>query len=351
MNNKVLSAKIWVKKRLPSILFKPVQDYYPVGMISKVPYIFLSSYYGSGKHPFWFLYPLAAVLINKEVNWIFICTWHINEDTATVCYKDIKFFRRLFSKHKVFFLANTLEEELVMRNAGIMAIHCSHNCLIDERLFRPIPNASKVFQALYDARLSPYKRFELGHMIGQLAIITYKDESSVALNYAKEIKRLLTNASWLNWKKNLDYKYLIPREVNEIINLAKVGLCLSATEGAMYASIQYLLAGLPVVTTHNLGGRDEFFDPEYVEWVDNNPKAVEAGVQKLIDKKTDPIYIRTRTCEKVKEHRKRFIGLIQSIWDEHRIERNFENEWDGLFFNKLQDQSLTWSKIFSREVN
>ena len=50
-------------------------------------------------------------------------------------------------------------------------------------------------------------------------------------------------------------------EVNNFLNQCKVGIILSEVEGANYASIQYLLAGLPVVSTKSKGGRDVFFDP------------------------------------------------------------------------------------------
>ena len=40
------------------------------------------------------------------------------------------------------------------------------------------------------------------------------------------------------------------------LNRARVGLCLSAREGAMFASMEYLLSGLPIVTTPSMGGRD-----------------------------------------------------------------------------------------------
>lgn len=348
-----LSLKKWLQNKLPgalfnSILFKPVHRG-SIGRVSIKPHIFFSSYYGSRKYPFGFLHLLAFSLITKKVTWILICTWIMDDDNSKKCFKDVSCFLRLFRRHKVIILANTLEEEITLRNAGLNAIHCSHNCFIDEQVFRPFQETSKIFQAIYDGRLSPYKRFELATKINDLAIITYKDVSTEAIFYGNEIKRLLKNVTWLNWSDKNNYKNLSPKDVNLFINQSKVGLCLSAAEGAMYASIQYLLAGIPVVTTHNLGGRDEFFDPEYVEWVDDNPSAVAEGVQKLINKNIDPDYIRRKTLDKVAEHRKRFISLIQSIFDENNINRHFEAEWDIIFSNKMQDSLLTWRKIFGSQ--
>ncbi|WP_164127899.1 glycosyltransferase, partial [Stenotrophomonas maltophilia] len=56
---------------------------------------------------------------------------------------------------------------------------------------------------------------------------------------------------------------LTPEAVNRVYNQAAVGLCLSAVEGAMCASMEYLMAGLPVVSTPSVGGRDVYFDPDY----------------------------------------------------------------------------------------
>ena len=44
--------------------------------------------------------------------------------------------------------------------------------------------------------------------------------------------------------------------------MSQVGLCLSKSEGAMFASIEYLLCGLPIVSTKSVGGRDIFFTDE-----------------------------------------------------------------------------------------
>lgn len=49
-------------------------------------------------------------------------------------------------------------------------------------------------------------------------------------------------------------------KINEIYGQSRCGLILSAEEGACFAAMEYLLCGLPVVTTPNIGGRDEFFD-------------------------------------------------------------------------------------------
>ena len=126
-----------------------------------------------------------------------------------------------------------------------------------------------------------------------------------------------------------------PEDMYKYINQARVGLCLSAEEGAMYASAEYLLCGLPVVSTRSTGGRDTYFDDTYVKIVEDTPEAVAEGVEEMIERNIDPHYIRERTITKMKEHRDTFINLIQSIYDKECVKRDFREEWPRIFINKL----------------
>ena len=46
-------------------------------------------------------------------------------------------------------------------------------------------------------------------------------------------------------------------------------------------------------------------------------------------------YIRDKTIEKMKEHRETFIKLVQTIYDKEGVHRNFSEEWNRIFINKL----------------
>ncbi len=88
----------------------------------------------------------------------------------------------------------------------------------------------------------------------------------------------------------------------------------------MFASMEYLLAGCPVVSTPSLGGRDFFFDNRYVEIVDPTPEAVLEGVNRLRKKRLDPAFIRAETLKKVSMTRKIFFELICKLSREHHGE-------------------------------
>ncbi len=128
-------------------------------------------------------------------------------------------------------------------------------------------------------------------------------------------------------------------------NQAKVGLCLSAEEGAMFVSAEYLLCGLPVVTTPNLGGRNELFPSEFYIETDDNAEAINKATENLIAQNLDACEIRNATIEKMKIHREAFVQLIQSIYDKECVNRNFKDEWKDVFYHKLALRSSLPLKI------
>ena len=93
--------------------------------------------------------------------------------------------------------------------------------------------------------------------------------------------------------------------------------------------------GLSIVSLESTGGRDVFFDKEYVEIAKNDTVSVAEKVELLIRRKVDPEFIRNKTIEKMNSHRVRFIEKIQSIYDAEGVKRDFAQEWDKLFINKL----------------
>lgn len=57
----------------------------------------------------------------------------------------------------------------------------------------------------------------------------------------------------------------------------------------MFASMEYLLCGLPIVSTPSIGGRDVFFDKDYVEIVEPDPHAVKEAVIEMVRRRVrDP---------------------------------------------------------------
>jgi glycosyltransferase involved in cell wall biosynthesis len=296
-------------------------------IISKDPSIISIPY---GSH-----YPFLNLLSKDKTTYFLFWLWSSTESEKIlkiIKNEDVEFNKRYPQKEYIF-LCNSLLQYDLFGTFGIPRLFCNHNAFLDENIFRVEATAVKKFDALYTAKLEPFKRHHLACNVKNLAIAAHP--FGYSKRYGNEIKNKLPEATWLtkNFEKD---QFMIPaEEMYKYINQARVGLCLSAEEGAMYASAEYLLCGLPVVSTKSIGGRDLFFDDEYVKIVDDTPEAVAEGVKEMMNRKIDPYHIREKTIEKMKEHRETFIKLVQTIYDKEGVHRNFSEEWNRIFINKL----------------
>src|SRR5262249_36616283 len=101
--------------------------------------------------------------------------------------------------------------------------------------------------------------------------------------------------------------------VCEILNRSRVGLCLSALEGAMRAAIEYALCGLAVVSTHSVGGRERFLIGPHVRMVEDDADAVARAVAELKAKAFNPIAIREHTGRLIAFDRYNFLQSANRI--------------------------------------
>ena len=107
-----------------------------------------------------------------------------------------------------------------------------------------------------------------------------------------------------------------------------------------------------MVTTRNLGGRDEFLDPAYTRWVEDDPDAVADAVAELIELDLDPWMIREATLSKVAAHRSRM-----QEWMCHLIESEggdlgrWGREWPKGLRNKLIEPVSSAADVIAGEIN
>ena len=112
---------------------------------------------------------------------------------------------------------------------------------------------------------------------------------------------------------NGEYVRLDAQKVSGLLAHARVGLCLSAVEGHMRASIEYLLCGLPVVSTPSIGGRDRYYVREYCQVVDADPDAVAGAVRRLAEADLDRTRIRSHVGEMIAFDRYNFLLNVNKI--------------------------------------
>ena len=222
------------------------------------------------------------------------------------------------------FLNNSKEEDERFTRLGLNSRFINQNAFLDEKRYH-VQVRNYRYDAIYLARFTPVKRHYLAKKIKKLLLIgSYKASEADYYNQSREIL------------KHAAYKEKVwGTQVSNYMNMAQVGLCLSDLEGAMFVSTEYLLSGLPVVSTPSLGGRDIYYAEDYARIVEPDAEAVAEAVYGLIEQKPDRHQIRSSTIEIIEQHRAKFIDLIQEIYDYTKTNRHFNAEWQGIFIHKM----------------
>jgi glycosyltransferase involved in cell wall biosynthesis len=232
-------------------------------------------------------------------------------------------------------LANTPREYRLLRLFGIHAALCHQNCFIDEQIIDILPAAEKKYDAVYNAVLSGFKRHILAKDVKRLALITYRFENS---DYKVYLDAQLDHPVWLNYELGEQPVFLENRQLVEACNASCVGLALSAVEGAMYASTEYLLCGIPVVTTESKGGRDVYFTSDNSLIAEEKPEAVAAAVRSLRDSGLSPHRIRERTLDLMKRDRAAFVTHVNEIIRSKGMSYDIAETWPNWFVHKMRHE-------------
>jgi hypothetical protein len=246
---------------------------------------------------------------------------------------EIGRLRRLYPEHRHIALCNTRAEVERFAADGVSAILCSALAFVDETRFVPARNPHKEFDAVYNATLTPVKRHELCRDVESLGLIYHWFADASLLSQTQTLERygaMLPRARFLN-NEGGEHRLFGPETVCEWVNRARVGLCLSAREGVMLATMEYLLSGIPVVSTPSIGGRDRVLDPRYSLIVEPEASAVAAAVRTLTGRLFDPMAIRKAAFDAMREDRIRLIRLIESIFREEAVAFPADAPWIELY--------------------
>lgn len=231
-------------------------------------------------------------------------------------------------------MAATKEDDALFQRNGVDSIWCNHNAFLDGRIYKPDLTAEKIYDAVYVARLVEWKRHHLAADVAGMAVVTKAYE--VSAETAKMCLSTYRDLKYVNYDPEHGVTDVPSSEVAKVMTQSKCGLALSAEEGAMYSSGEYLLTGLPIVTTPSVGGRDVFFHPDYVEEVEETPDAVSAGVKRIIARDLDAHMIRNRTFQQFMAHRYRLIMRLSAIAQQDLFKQCGPNLWLPQFVNKLE---------------
>ena len=95
----------------------------------------------------------------------------------------------------------------------------------------------------------------------------------------------------------------------------------------MVASMEYLMAGLPIVSTPSLGGRDVYFEAEYCIIAEPDPRQIRDAVIALKQRAVPRDVIARRTREKVDRDRRKLLALIDDLRERAGQRRQDASEW------------------------
>ncbi|MEX2296202.1 MAG: glycosyltransferase, partial [Dongiaceae bacterium] len=219
---------------------------------------------------------LASHVGNRRAYFLIRLAWNrenvegVADDVA-----EIRALRARYPEHRHIMLCNSHRELELYRAQGVPGIVCSTLAFVDETRFDIAPTVEKEFGAVYTAALVPFKRHELCRDLASVALIyhRYHPPSVQEEGYPERVRAMLPRATFVN-ELGGEYRFLEPEDVAQWISRARVGLCLSEAEGAMRAAAEYMLCGLPVVSTPSIGGRDRILDPDFSRIVPPEPAEI-----------------------------------------------------------------------------
>jgi|APTNR8051073442_1049403.scaffolds.fasta_scaffold00013_70 glycosyltransferase involved in cell wall biosynthesis len=227
--------------------------------------------------------------------------------------------------HQIWVLGNTQDETAAARAAGFRSAWVNHNAWLEEDRF-PLVRAAKEFRAVMVAQLAPYKRIHLAARVRGLALVPaalFHLHQPVDITCLQDV-RLLSD--------------LPSHQVAGVLQRSCTGLILSEEEGACYASSEYLLSGLPVVSTPSRGGRDVFFTSTNSLIVEPTEEAVARGVDRLIEQAPDGWLIRHQHIVMSHLFRQRFVDeVLAVILREARLPGEAPRLFQKIFRHKMAE--------------
>jgi len=283
----------------------------------------LNEFFVSGEFRIWFFHDSVEVLPKLAAANQFTATtviyvsasWNITEHRARLYLRCLKEAQNLVGdgfdvNRHVVFLVNSQQELALLRlrlPAGVEVQLVNNTCFIDTDAFTILPDIKKKRTCIINAKPMAFKRLELSVLLPDKALISYDTRERDEGNSRRTAVDLL---GFRELFYNIKEKDVVVR-----LNESRVGLILSEEEGACYANTEYLLCGLPVVSTPSRGGRDVFYDEATAVICEPEPslvlEAVETVLARLDSGEMVPATVRQRTIDRIIAYRDVLAASLQ----------------------------------------
>lgn len=220
-------------------------------------------------------------------------------------------------------MCNDYEDLMIFSDHGFTCIVVNNNCWLDPRKFAIMRDCQKTYDAVYVGRLTPFKRHKLAKDVSNLALVAGNLHGSETAEYVPP-------HTYLNTEE------LTPEEVLVKINQSRCGLILSEMEGACFASSEYLLCGLPVVSTHSLGGRSIWYNSYNSIIADADCASVARAVKEIVAANRSPEKIRRHHMMLSQLFRQNFIEYLGFMFRRHHIHEDAVRYFEQSYFHKMR---------------
>lgn len=250
--------------------------------------------------------------------------------------RQIEFFLHVtnnrFSVNRLVVMANSYEDLEIFHELGATrSFFCNHNCWLDFNLFVQDETVEKVFDLVINTR--PEKNMKRPHLAAGVQKLAVIRGALVRHNDYWPLEQLAPLYMNNNGRLRLD-------EVVGILNKSYCGGIFSEKEGACYSSSEYLLCGLPVISTPSLGGRDYWYNEDNSIIVDADAgsvaRAVEIAVERLKRGDWSPKAIRTTHVRESLKLRDDFVHHLGEIFSEYNIDADSKAVFDANYRNQFK---------------
>ena len=210
--------------------------------------------------------------------------------------------KNAFPEARFIILANAPQEVEIIQEFNEV-YSANHNAFLDPARYPVAKKAERRFDALYIARITPFKRHDLALKVQNLHLIgSYSEKEK------EYFQKTIAKFPHAVWSRKVP-SFFIGKKICE----AACGLALSAVEGAMFSCGEYTLCGVPVVNTKNLGGRDTLLPDFACRYAEDTAESVAENVQYWVDNPIAPVDIRNGFLKLVEPQKALVQELINSI--------------------------------------
>jgi glycosyltransferase involved in cell wall biosynthesis len=282
------------------------------------------------------------IIENLEHNFDLLSKFTSNDVVFVLigCYYDdwnFKFVKNLLISNKfnlsfknIVWMCNNEDQYILADKYGFDRIMFNHNSLINENIF-DLVNDVKLYNLAINCRPDVIKRPWLANKIDKIAVIQGASYFSDRFWDLNKLNPLYINKDRIS-----------AEEIIKIYGKSFVGGIFSEKEGACYASSEYLLCGLPVVSTYCTGGREFWYNEKNSLIVNPDEYDIKYAVYELINKLKNklinPSEIRNNHIEMANIQR---INLFNKI----------QNKCSFMFDHDRNDSVSVYRKIMNNKVN